>query len=155
MSTKPGQLHVVYQKRPPSDPIAPGALCESEDIRAETFPIHRLVERERGRENDRLTFETYGETGPLPEIGNQYELRSWWLPQAMDALLNPDAGWERARYEGDRSEDEQCLFSWEWIADYPDAYRSKYGWATAEAFDLYVRRDLLRMQSESRRKDAV
>ncbi len=73
----------------------------------------------------------------------------------MDALLNPDAGWERARYEGDRSEDEQCLFSWEWIADYPDAYRSKYGWATAEAFDLYVRRDLLRMQSESRRKDAV
>ena len=146
---------VLDQKRPPPVPIAPGALYESEDSRAEVFPLHKLVVQERGRGSDRLTFETYEESRSLPAAGEQYELRSWWLPHAIDALLDPKAGWERARYEGDRRDDEMCLFTWENLADAPDAYRSKYGWATAEAFDLYVRGDLLRMRSGSHHQDAV
>ena len=146
---------VLDQKRPPPDPIAPGALYEAENSSAEVFPLHKLTARESGREIDRLTFETYGTTGSLPKQGAQHELRSWWLPHAMDALLDPDAGWERARYEGDRRDDEMCLFTWENLADYPDAYRSKYGWATAEAFDLYVRHDLLRMREGLQHQDAV
>ena len=130
-------------------------MYESEDSQAEVFPLHKLTAQEHGRESDRLTFETYGESRPLPAAGGQYELRSWWLPHAMDALLDPDAGWERARYEGDRRDDEMCLFTWENLADYPDAYRSKYGWATAEAFNLYVRDDLLRTHSGSHHQDAV
>lgn len=146
---------VLDQKRPPPDPIAPGALYEAEDSTAEVFPLHKLTAREPGLEGERLTFETYGETRRLPAVGVRYELRSWWLPHAMEALLDPEAGWERARYEGDRLDDEQCLFTWEYIADHPDAYRSKYGWVTAEAFDTYVRHDLLRMRRSHRQHDAA
>lgn len=146
---------VIEQKRPPPDPIAPGALYEAEDSSAEVFPLHKLTDRESSRESDLLTFETYETVGVLPMLGAEYELRSWWLPQAMDALLDPDAGWERAQYEGDHRDDELCLFTWENLADHPEAFRSKYGWVTAEAFDMYVRHDLLRMREGLQHQDAV
>ena len=138
---------VLTQNRPPPDPIAPGALYETENTSLEVFPLHKLIAQDRRREYDILTFETYETPHALLVPGTQYELRTWWPQHAMDALLDPNVIWESARYEGEYNEDEMCLFTWENMADKRDGYYSSYGWITAEAFDVYIKQDLLRMRS--------
>ena len=137
---------VIEQLRPPPDPIAPGALYEAENSSCEVFQLHKLVDRVTYREHDRLTFETYGTTGPLPDAGKKYELRSWWSEEAMRALLDPEAGWEQAMFEGD-DDDERCLFTWEPMHNFRSGYRSKYGWVTADAYQRFVVDDILQMRA--------
>ncbi|HYE94655.1 MAG TPA: hypothetical protein VD962_00470 [Rubricoccaceae bacterium] len=140
---------VIEQKRPPPDPLAPGALYERENSTAEVFQLHKLIRRD----GERLTFETYDTSGTLPEPGEEFEFRPWWLSHAMEALLDPEAGWERAQFTGD-DDDDLCLFTWEKMIEHPDGYHSKYGWVTADAYNAYIRDDKLRMRSAAERKSA-
>lgn len=134
---------VLEQTRPPRHPVAPGSIHKQDY----DFPLHKLIDQVPEREFDTLTFESYETTMELPVVGMEYELSSWGL--SIDSILDPQANWERARFEGDRFDDEMCLFSWENMAEFPDGYRCKYGWATTESYNLYVRDDFLRMRSTS------
>ena len=83
----------------------------------ESFALHRVV----ARNNDELTFESYGPrvaSAPLP--GSVFFYRGWWVKAAMAAALDTAAEWKRLRYPNDGSH-EHCLFSWETIASYAPA----------------------------------
>lgn len=127
-------------------PIAPAGLWQL-DADVLVFPLHQLV----GREGLQLVFETYGRTAQEPHVGTMYEFCSWWIPDAMDAVRDTSAKWERQTYPDDGHA--HCLLTYETIAAYADhkeGYRSTHGWITVEAHREFIEQDTLRVRSRWR-----
>jgi hypothetical protein len=116
------------------------------------FEFHKVVE-----EGDAVvTVETYDWNGPIPEVGEQIILQSWWDPVQLEAVLDLDAIWSYESYP-DNGDHDHCLLTWTTIAAYGDfermGYRSKHGWITVAAYQEYIKEDRLRLRrkpSESR-----
>lgn len=132
--------------RVPAPPIAPAGLYDPAEAGREIFPLHRLTEQLE----DRLVFESYETAALLPPVGSSFILQSWWLPGALDAVLDMEAEWELEVYP-DNGEHEHCLLTYERIAAYADCqkgYRSHHGWVTPAAYEQYIRRDVLRLRCQ-------
>jgi hypothetical protein len=126
-------------------PIAPADLRQL-DTHASVFPLHQLI----GREGPRLVFETHRPAFPAPQVARTYEFCSWWIPNAMDAVRDMSAKWERLTYPGEGDHD-HCLLTYETIAacaNHKEGYRSSYGWITVEAYCEFIERDSLRVRSK-------
>jgi hypothetical protein len=124
-------------------PLAPAGLYVAPVLDREVFQLHRLVSRNALV----CTFETY-DAHRLPEAGRTYLYRAWWLPWAMEAALAPEADWVRDRHPYDEG-CERCLFTWKPIAasePSTEAYRSRHGWVTVEAYDKFIRNDFYRLR---------
>lgn len=137
---------VIWQEDYLGYPIAPASLWQL-DSDVSVFPLHQLV----GREGLRLVFETYGRTVQAPPVGITYEFCSWWLPNAMDAVRDSSAKWERQTYPDDGHA--HCLLTYETIAAYADhkeGYRSSHGWITVDAYREFIEQDPLRVRSRWR-----
>lgn len=126
-----------------SYPIAPASLIEPNT--RSFFPLHQLVKRE----GPRLVFETYKLDLPHPLAGAIYEFCSWWIPDAMDAVRDTSAKWERLIYPDNGCHD-HCLLTWSTISAYEGHkegyYNSLYGWITIEAYRDFIERDILRIR---------
>jgi hypothetical protein len=128
-------------------PVAPADLRQL-DTCASVFPLHQLV----GRTGPRLVFETYQPELALPQVGTTYEFCSWWVPQAMDAVRDPSAAWQRLAYP-DNGDHDHCLLTWEAIASYAEhkeGYCSVHGWITVAAYREFIEQDKLRVRTNWR-----
>ena len=125
-------------------PIAPASLKErvNSDF---NFPLYQLVKRE----GPRLTFETYNIDIPQPIVGVTYEFYSWWIPDAIDAVLDTSVKWKQITYP-DNGDHDHCLLTGETISAY-DGYKEGYysdlyGWITIEAHSKFIAHDILRIR---------
>jgi hypothetical protein len=99
----------------PSPPIAPARLYERIDPGKEIFQLHKLIDQD----GNRLTFETYAPGHRLPLAGTQLILRSWWLPEALEAVLDHEAEWTLKTYP-DNGDHNHCLLTGATISAHSD-----------------------------------
>ena len=127
-----------------SYPIAPADLRDPDNSR-HIYHFHQLIQRE-GRI---LVFETYHSNFPLPTKGTSFAFCSWWVPQAMDAVRDTSAKWERQAYP-DNGKHTHCLLTYKSISAYDvnnEGYQSSYGWITVEAYQEFIANDRLRVRT--------
>jgi hypothetical protein len=135
---------VLHATCSPSPPIVPAGLYERTDPSKEIFQLHKLI----GQDGNRLTFETYAPSHRLPPAGMQLILRSWWLPEALEAVVDYEAEWTLKTYPDD-GDHNHCLLTGATISahsDHSQGYHSKYGWITLEAYQKYIQQDSLRLR---------
>jgi len=127
------------------DSMAPAALSLDPNSVDYEFDVHKQIARDRFI----VTFETYNSAQPLPKVGTTYTWHPWWLPWALDAVVDENANWQLCEYPEDEAHT-HCLLTWETIAAYVDhrvGYVSKHGWITLDAYNEYIRDDVLRLRS--------
>jgi hypothetical protein len=127
-----------------SDPVAPSGLYINPKSGSERFQLHKLISQ------DELvfTFETYHSAHPLPMMGDMYSYRGWWLPKAIEAVLDEEAQWQREQYPNNGNHD-HCLLTWETIASYSqtsEGYHSEHGWITVDAYNKFIRDDIYHLK---------
>jgi len=138
------QLVIAFD-RMDSAPIAPAGLYVDPRKGIERFQLHRLVKQEKLV----YTFQTYSRSHPLPDVGEVFSYRGWWLPEAMKAAIDTKEQWERKAYP-DNGDHDHCLFTWENIAPLAENregyYSDKYGWITCDAYARFVSGDYYRLR---------
>ena len=128
-----------------SYPIAP---CNLQNDAGYIFLFHQLV----ARDGTKLTLETYQVDQPLPNVGDEYEFLSNWIPNAMDAVLDMEAKWVHKIYpnNGDHN---HCLLTYVTISahsEHKEGYCSEHGWVTVDAYQKFIEKDQLRVRSHWR-----
>ena len=123
------------------EPLAPAGLYREPGSNQAAVELHRVCMRE----GDLVTFETLGAHHRSASlVGSIFHYRAWWLPAAMQAVLDQDEVWQYRTYPDD-GDHHHCLFSWETIAAYAktrDGYWSrKYGWITIKSYQDFIRDD--------------
>ncbi len=127
-------------------PFAPCLLMTDEtgDVVCE---LHRLVEVN----GDIVVCDRFTELDPrVPEVGGCYHYQGWWVPGAMDAVLDESALWHRRVYP-DNGDHDHCLLTYDTLAAYGDYahegyFHEAHGWVTVEAYELYIRDDVCRLR---------
>lgn len=143
------QIEVQGEARPLIPPIAPAALYAEDDPAREVYQLHRLLHEE----GDRLTFETYRDTSAeAPEVGHRYVFRSWWLEDALELVEDTSLEWTLERYP-DNGDHDFCPLTYGDICGKPDCaacqhegYRSGNRWITVDAYQRFIRDDVLRLR---------
>jgi hypothetical protein len=128
-------------------PIAPADLRKL-DTGESVFDFHQLI----GRKGAKLVFETYKPQRLAPCVGATYAFCSWWIPNAMDAVRDMSAKWNRLPFPDDGQHD-HCLLTNETISAYAErkeGYRSVHGWITVEAYREFIERDRLRIRNNNK-----
>jgi len=134
-----------------SYPLAPAGLYSKSMSGQAQFQLHKLI----SHEGELLRFETYGEPpASLPTPGQVLFYRPWWMPKALQAVLDVDAKWTRKNYP-ENGEHSHCLFTWETISSYSgeqEGYWSeKYGWTTVTAYEDFIAKDIYRLRTRDHR----
>lgn len=125
------------------EPLAPAGLWRGADAAEEAWQLHRLVER---APDGSLVFETY-DGGTPPEQGERFVFQSWWTPRQFEAARDQTPRWERAVYsDGDH---EHCLLTWHTIMPGDHAYHSSVGWLSVDAYQRFIRGDVLRLRTDA------
>jgi hypothetical protein len=127
-----------------SYPIAPADLRRP-DTHESLWHLHQLI----AREGPHLVFESYQQTFTPLQLGGPYEFCSWWLPEALDAVRDLSATWERLPYLN-RDYCERCLLTYETMDEQGEGYRSSYGWITVAAYHEFIEEDRLRVRTRWR-----
>jgi hypothetical protein len=133
-------------------PIAPADLRETDSHRM-VFPFHGLI----AREGEKSTFETYRPVLPVPPVGSTYTFCSWWIQQAMLAVIDTSCAWKFLAYPDNGSHD-HCLITWDTISAYTGerhAYHSRHGWITVQAYREFIEQDVLRLRNNPRSIELV
>ena len=141
-ASRSGDVSTIVARfdRVPSPPIAPAALYVDPRSGNEQFQLHRLVKIA----DNVLEFQTFSSTHELPQVGDDFSFRSWWVKHAMEACLDTETKWIREEYP-DNGGHEHCLFTWEAIeanSKNSEGYHSKYGWITVKAYENFIRDDI-------------
>ncbi len=130
----------------PSAPLYPAALYHQSDPSREALQLHKLV----GTARNVLTFQSYDVGPTLPSPGQRFIFRCWWSRDALELVLNTDLTWTLQEYPDDGSHS-HCPLTYETISAYTghrDGYRSGDTWITVEAYDRFIRDDVLRIRGE-------
>ncbi len=137
----------AFVSRPLGDPIAPAGLYAQDESRI-VMELHKAV-AVSGR---RVTFESY-ETNDEVRVGASYELRQMWDSSAFELVTNLGLVWSRETYPGDGSACDSCPLTYVWFGrDRGDGaategYRSGRAWITVDAYERYIRDDILRVRA--------
>jgi hypothetical protein len=125
----------------PSEPVAPATMWTDEtEPSRKVIELHRLVRLD----GEMAVFESYG-AARAPSPGGPYSLYSWFRPEQLRAIQDESLRCERRRYDG--PPDESCLLTWADINPGDDAYVSDAGWITVDAYERFIRDDLLRVRA--------
>jgi hypothetical protein len=130
-----------------SHPLAPAGLYSKSLSGEKQFQLHKLV----WHEGELFRFETYGQQmASLPTAGQVFFFRPWWMPKALQVVLDVDANWIRKDYP-DNGDHSHCLFTWETISWYSGEragyWSEKYGWTTVTAYEDFIAKDIYRLRS--------
>ena len=125
-------------------PIAPGDLRRPKS-HEQLWELHQLI----GRDGSHLVFETYRPTQTAPKPGEAYIFCSWWIPDAMNAVRDLSATWERLPYLG-RHDCVWCPLTYEDMGQLGEGYRSVHGWITIAAYRQFIEEDRLRIRTNWR-----
>jgi hypothetical protein len=125
----------------PFDPLAPATLWAARD--EPVTEVHKLL-RLNGAD---AVFESYDLEGEVPQPGGPYRMYSWFTPDQYKALTDTEAEWHRATYDKP-SDHTHCILTWEGIDDGDDGYvvEPGGGWVSVDAYEKYIRDDLLRLR---------
>jgi hypothetical protein len=125
----------------PFDPLAPATLWTNDN--QPVIELHRLP-RSDGRV---AVFESYDESGELPQPGGPYRMYSWWNPDQRHAVTDTTLEWHRRTYNkpGDHT---HCILTFEEIDDAGEGYQLEHygGWISVDAYEKYIRDDVLRLR---------
>jgi len=125
-------------------PIAPAGLYDQLNPAREIFQLHKLIEESKRK----IIFETYNSDKLLPAVGEKFIFRSWWILDALEAVQDTKVKWVRKPYPDNGGHD-HCMLTWADIstdAENREGYHSKYGWITVEAYDKFIKQDVLRLR---------
>jgi hypothetical protein len=124
----------------PLDPVAPASVWT--DDNQLVVELHKLLHLDE----DVAIFESYALTSRTPAIGGPYRMFSWWSPDQFRAATDPLVEWRKGVY--DRGDHTHCLLTWATIYDGEAAYQegSNMEWITVDAFEKYIRDDVLRLR---------
>ena len=125
-------------------PIAPADLRRPKTHEG-LWEFHQLVERD----GPRLVFETYRPVQAPPEPGGAYVFCSWWIPDAMDAVRDLSATWERLSYLG-RDDCVWCPLTYDRMDEQAEGYQSGHGWITVAGYREFIEEDRLRVRTNWR-----
>ncbi len=129
-----------------SEPVAPAGLYIDPKSGNESFQLHKLI----GCEDLVFHFETYNSNHPLPNIGEVFSYRGWWLPEAMEAALDTEAVWEHRTYPDNGGHD-HCLFTWKELSSCSPEnagwWSESYGWVTEKAYADYILKDVYNLRA--------
>jgi hypothetical protein len=124
----------------PLDPVAPATLWTEGNERV--LDLHRLL-RLHG---ELAVFESYDLDSGVPGPGGPHRMFAWWTPDEYKAATDPNVGW-RQRIFDKPGEHTHCLLTWEAIDHGTEAYQiDDAGWVTTDAYEKYVRDDVLRLR---------
>ena len=124
---------------PYTPPLAPAGLYDVRTEREEAAQLHKIT----SSDSDVHTFHTYRPQRISASIvGGQFVYRSWWTPQQFQLVTDTSLRWERAQYAADE-EHVHCALTWEAITAPMEAYHSDDTWITVEAYEQFIRDDIL------------
>ena len=103
--------------------------------------LHRLVTLDGAV----ATFESYGLAVPLPNPGGPYSFISWWTPAQLEVAVDGSLDWQLQEYR--ESDHDHCRLTWTKILPCEAAYRSEDGWVTPDAYERFIRDDVLRLRN--------
>ena len=122
----------------------PSNLFDRAEPSRNVLELHKLLQRQ----GEILTYESYDLDSPLPAKGGQYIFRSMWTPDVLDIVLNTELAWKRELYPDNGSHD-HCPLTWKTICSYTgerEGYRSGSIWISVDAYERYIRNDILRVR---------
>ena len=140
---------VVDCAEPPSAAIAPASLVDDSTDWVAVIELHHLI----GKAGSRLSFETYGPVEHEPVVGREYTLQSWWSQGALDLVTDMNRVWTREAYPPGGDDCVYCPLTYSWFGrgesddSVMEGYRSRDVWITVDAYERFIRDDLLRIRS--------
>jgi hypothetical protein len=125
----------------PSEPVAPASVWNDQGDRV--VELHKLIRLERAS----AVFESY-DLESVPQPGGPYRMFSWWTPEQYEAATDTSIEWRRATYDTP-DDHEHCVLTWATIATGDTGYQASSGscWITVDAYEKYIRDDLLRLRN--------
>jgi hypothetical protein len=125
----------------PSAPLAPATVWSGDVDRLLLIELHRLVDLEGAS----ARFESYELETALPPIGGPHSFFAWWTPEQLAAAIDPSLEWQPVQYY--ESDHGHCRLTWKEIEPGDPVYVSDAGWITVEAYERYIRDDVLRVRA--------
>lgn len=134
-------IHVTHVPPPPLAPASLHAVHAPHELVVEFHAVLAHTQHD-------ITFETYRVPPTLPALGQSYILRTWWTDEQLAVVTDTARHWVRAAYPNTGDHD-HCVLTWERIAadtDQWEGYQSEGEWITIDAYNTYIRDDLLRLR---------
>jgi hypothetical protein len=125
----------------PTEPVAPATLWRRADMDEHVLDLHRLLSLEEAD----AQFESYAVGGVMFDPREPLWLYSWWMPSQLQAAQDATLKWTHRRYES--PDHDHCLLTWETIQGGDEAYVSKAGWISEDAYRRFIENDELRLRS--------
>lgn len=122
------------------DPICPATLYRDEDARSSLLDLHRLLSIQ-GQSATCISFDSSTEV----VVGETYFHQGWWSTSAYRLVTDRTRLWTLAKYPDD-SDHDHCPLTWKKISTKNGeafGYCSGDDWISVEAFEKYIRDDLL------------
>ena len=132
----------------PSSSLYPAGLYDQANPAIEVLQLHKLV----NAKGDILTFESYCVESSPASVGERFVFRCWWTSDALDLVLNTDLVWSQEKYPDDQGH-WYCPLTYETIGSdegQAEGYRSGDTWVTVEAYEKFIRDDVLRIRGGRR-----